>query len=102
MPKSTGTKQMGSGREITKSNATSTKAPKKRQATILVGLCLKSQVNIDLELGKFYRILPDSLARSTGYLRVVDESGEDYLYPESYFRTMRFPAPLAKKLVAVA
>ncbi len=37
------------------------------------------------EKRKFYQILPDEKAASEGYLRVVDESQEDYLYPESYF-----------------
>ena len=69
---------------------------------MLVGLCLKSRVNIDLDLGKLYQILPDSKARSTGYLRVIDESGEDYLYPASYFRAMRLPATIARKLLVDA
>ena len=38
-----------------------------------------------LELGKNYRVLPDSEAVQHGMLRVVDESGEDYLYPQEYF-----------------
>jgi hypothetical protein len=71
-----------------------------RNATALMGLCLKSDVNIDLDFGKFYRILPGAKARATGHLRVFDESGEDYLYPASYFRVMRLPAADAKKLVS--
>ncbi|MBA7673923.1 hypothetical protein ES703_82130 [subsurface metagenome] len=34
---------------------------------------------------KIYQILSDDTAAKEGYLRVVDESGQDYLYPESYF-----------------
>ncbi len=37
-----------------------------------------------LELYKIYRVLPED-AGNHGYLRVVDESGEDYLYPEAFF-----------------
>jgi hypothetical protein len=66
---------------------------------MLVGLCLRSKVNIDLDPGKLYRILPDKKAKSNGYLRVIDESGDDYLYPASYFRTLRLPASVARKLV---
>ena len=102
VPKSTGMKRTGSGSEISKSNVTSIKVAKKHQATALVGLCLKSDVNIDLDLGKLYRILPDTKARATGYLRVIDESGEDYLYPAAYFRTIRLPAAVAKKIVVDA
>jgi hypothetical protein len=39
----------------------------------------------DLDLGKTYRVLPDESAAGEGYLRVIDESGEDYLYPAEYF-----------------
>lgn len=38
-----------------------------------------------LEPRKIYQILPDSAAATKHYLRVIDESGEDYLYPEDYF-----------------
>ena len=38
-----------------------------------------------LELGKPYRVMPASTAAVYGLIRVVDESGEDYLYPEVYF-----------------
>lgn len=38
-----------------------------------------------LELHKLYRVLPDADAAKDGDLRVIDESGEDYLYPANYF-----------------
>lgn len=45
-----------------------------------------------LELGKLYQVLPDPDARVHGQMRVIDESGEDYLYPSSFFLTgIRFP-----------
>lgn len=47
-----------------------------------------------LELRKIYRIVPDPEAAQDGDLRVVDESGEDYLYPADYFVLVDFP-PLA-------
>ena len=40
---------------------------------------------------KFYQVLPDDKAEDEGYLRIVDESGEDYLYPESYFISVELP-----------
>ena len=39
----------------------------------------------DLEIRRVYQILPDARAAKDGYVRVVDESGEDYLYPADYF-----------------
>ena len=38
-----------------------------------------------LELRKLYRVVADPQARAAGMLRVIDESGEDYLYPQSCF-----------------
>jgi hypothetical protein len=38
-----------------------------------------------LELRKIYQIIPDKAASRLHQIRVIDESGEDYLYPESYF-----------------
>ena len=48
-------------------------------------LCVKNDDCEDLELRKVYALIPDKRAERDGYVRVVDESGEDYLYPESYF-----------------
>jgi hypothetical protein len=47
-----------------------------------------------LERWKVYRVLPDDDARAHLQLRVVDESGEDYLYPERYFQPIRLPSEL--------
>lgn len=44
-----------------------------------------------LELRKLYQLLPDATALSSRQLRVVDESGEDYLYPSSYFFQVDLP-----------
>lgn len=54
-------------------------------------LCIRNDACDDLELRKVYRALPDVRAAGEGYLRVVDESGEDYLYPESYFVPVTLP-----------
>lgn len=45
-----------------------------------------------LELHKVYRVLPDEEAAADGDLRVIDESGEDYLYPTDYFLLACFQA----------
>jgi hypothetical protein len=64
-------------------------------------LCIKNDDCEDLELRKVYRVLPDRRAEKEGYIRVVDESGEDYLYPQSYFIPLALPRK-AQELVAAA
>jgi len=54
-------------------------------------ICLDNKDCDDLEKRKIYLIIPDEEALKEGYLRVVDESGEDYLYPESYFVLVELP-----------
>ena len=54
-------------------------------------LCIDDTDCDDLEKGKVYQSLPDDDAAQEGYLRVLDESGEDYLYPESYFVLVDLP-----------
>lgn len=55
-----------------------------------------------LELHKIYRVLPDADAASDGDLRVVDESGEDYLYPAEYFVLIELPQAVKKSLLRAA
>ena len=52
-----------------------------------------------LEVRKVYRKLPDPEAEKRGYIRVVDESGEDYLFPGKFFVDIRLSA-LAKRAFA--
>ena len=54
-------------------------------------LCVRNTGCEDLELRKLYETLPDKGAMREGYVRVVDESGEDYLYPEGYFVAVQVP-----------
>lgn len=52
-----------------------------------------------LELHKIYRVLPDAEAESDGDLRIVDESGEDYLYPAVYFVLADLPQAVEESLL---
>lgn len=54
-------------------------------------LCIENTECEDLEKRKIYTVLPDDEAAKEGYLRIVDESGEDYLYPQSYFILVELP-----------
>lgn len=51
-----------------------------------------------LELHKIYRVLPDEDAAAEGDLRIVDESGEDYLYPSERFAAVSLPAAVRESL----
>lgn len=51
-----------------------------------------------LEKGKLYRVIPDEEAEAHGYLRVVDESGEDYGYSADRFFRLEVPRPLERAL----
>ena len=64
-------------------------------------LCIRNDECDDLERGKVYPVRPDSRAAKEGYIRVVDGSGEDYLYPGSYFVAVKLP-PRAKAALAEA
>ena len=55
-----------------------------------------------LELHKIYRVLPDEDAATDGDIRVVDESGEDYLYPAEYFVFVELPKSVEKSLLRAA
>ena len=57
----------------------------------LFALCVENKDCEDLEKRKIYKVLPDEEAEKEGYLRVIDESGEDYLYPQSYFVLVQLP-----------
>jgi hypothetical protein len=59
-------------------------------------LCVKNEeFPASLEVRKVYRSLPDPAATSLGFVRVVDESGEDYLYPSEYFVAVELPQAAA-------
>lgn len=62
-------------------------------------VCIRNDECEDLELRKIYRVLPDKRAARDGYLRIVDESGEGYLYPESYFVGVKLPRKAQDRLV---
>ena len=64
-------------------------------------LCVRNDQCEDLDLRKVYQVLPDRKASRDGYLRIVDESGEDYLYPESYFVPVSL-SPQAQEALTVA
>ena len=63
-------------------------------------VCLKNAgYPASLELHKIYRVLPDEAAKESGDVRIIDESGEDYLYPASWFADIRVPRPVEQSFL---
>jgi hypothetical protein len=78
----------------TKSSATSTKS----NAMVI---CISNiGYEVSLEPRKVYEVIADPDAAKHGQLRVVDESGEDYLYPRSHFVEVVLPQSIRKAVLA--
>lgn len=65
-------------------------------------LCLRNGENEDLEVRKVYRILPDEAAAKDNYVRIIDESGEDYLYPAELFTAIQLSELASSALLEAA
>lgn len=63
-------------------------------------VCVKNKDCEDLERLKIYRVLPDQSAKKDGYIRIIDESGEDYLYPASYFLPLALTPKVQEAMAA--
>jgi len=63
----------------------------KPKETYRFALCIENKDCDDLEKRKIYKVVPDAEAEKEGFIRVIDESGEDYLYPRSYFIAVQLP-----------
>jgi hypothetical protein len=65
-------------------------------------LCIdNADYEASLIRGKVYRILPDPRAAKDDFVRIIDESGEDYLFHKSHFVFVDFPQAVRKKLLAL-
>ena len=64
-------------------------------------ICVADEGYEDLEMMKVYQVLPDPKAAKVGCLRVIDESGEDYLYPADRFVQVTFPKEVREQLLAM-
>jgi hypothetical protein len=64
-------------------------------------VCVRNDEYVaSLERRKIYELLPDPDAEAHGQVRVVDESGEDYLYPAEYFVRLDLPSETEKAVIA--
>jgi hypothetical protein len=73
--------------------------PARKKPTGLFAICVdNAEYPASLELHKVYRVVPDAEAEEEGDLRVIDESGEDYLYPVKYFVVVDLSQEIARTL----
>ena len=66
-------------------------------------ICIHNEdYEVSLELRKLYEVLPDPEAEKLGQLRVIDESGEDYLYPKEFFVIVDLPNNVEEQILRAA
>jgi hypothetical protein len=61
-------------------------------------VCLRNEGAEDLEVRKVYSVVKDDESSARGFLRVIDESGDDYLYPANFFAPVEVPDSAASQL----
>ena len=82
---------------------TQLKMEKKENHFSQFSLCLNNEgYTASLEVGKVYRLIPDDEAAVHGYIRVIDESGEDYAYTISRFHPIQLPTTVEKALLSAS
>ncbi len=72
---------------------------KQRQPNSQFAICIHSDDPDLLTPRMVYEVLPDESAMRSQYVRVIDNEGEDYLYPADYFVFVDFPAPIQQVLL---
>jgi len=66
-------------------------------------ICVKNEgYSVSLERRKLYVVLTDAQAAKHGQLRVIDESGEDYVYPQEFFVAVELPQPIRRRVLQAA
>jgi len=66
-------------------------------------VCIRNEdYPVSLEPRKIYQVVADATAQKYHQLRIIDESGEDYLYPEEYFVRIELPLEIEQRLLKVA
>ena len=70
-----------------------------QHATLQFAICIKTDDADLLTPRKIYQVFPDESAARSHYVRVIDNEGEDYLYPANYFIFMEFPHAVEQALL---
>lgn len=72
-------------------------------AQTIYAICVKNDgYPASLEVRKVYQVLPDDWATQHGLVRIIDESGEDYLYSNDYFVPIELPQAVIEALSVAA
>jgi hypothetical protein len=72
----------------------------KESKKLKFAICISNEdYKTSLEIGKLYRVIPDQKSLIHGYLRIIDESGEDYGYSADRFFLIELPETVEKALV---
>jgi len=96
-------KRMASVRKSSNASGTSTKSRKPAASRRRFAVCVRNDgYEASLERNKIYAVLPDDEAERDGDLRVVDESGEDYLFSADRFVAIEVPAAVRASLLKAA
>ncbi len=95
----TGMRRMASAGRKSSGSGMSTRTGKPRRGARFVVCVENARYPASLELHKIYRVLPDDDAAREGDLRIVDESGEDYLYPTEWFAAVELPRRVRMSLL---
>jgi hypothetical protein len=74
----------------------------KETSELRFAICIQNTDSEDLIVGKVYQVLADEAAARDDYIRVIDDSGEDYLYPAGYFVPIALPSEAERALTAVS
>jgi len=76
---------------------------KTHDQTLQFAICLNNEgYPASLEVGKLYRVMPDAEAAAHGYLRVIDESGEDYAFTASRFHVIELPLAVGQAILSAS
>jgi hypothetical protein len=75
---------------------------KRRKVETRFVICIRNEECEDLEPRKVYQVIPDEAAAEDGLLRVIDESGDDYLYPRDFFVPIELPQAAEEALLSAA
>jgi hypothetical protein len=75
---------------------------KRRNSTPRFAVCVNSDDPDLLTPRMIYRVLPDDSAARSNYVRVIDNEGEDYLYPAEYFVFVDLPRAVERAILRVS
>jgi hypothetical protein len=94
-----GTRPHASDEKSSRSSATSSRKTNMPRHKLV--LCIRNEgFEVSLERNKIYQLVADRVAAVRGQMRVLDESGDDYLYPATYFAPIQLPRALRRAVLA--